>query len=279
MRATALRTYRELLQAAWVREVPVGPVDETLARVGRILRDADIPFAVAGGFAVIEHGYERFTTDVDLLVYARDLPRAVNAARAQGIHRPGQIAGVDQEVDVRGEPLVAVLDHGEAASDGKRDVGVPEDATDARKRLVDGSDGDLAHPGGLQELTIGAQCRGTHQAPNLPPLATDTKGSIEVVRSHDAPPRHRAFSPRPPVPRPALRPRRRPAARGPHDGARAARLGARGSCRPRLPARQHRRLARRPDLPDAPSRRRSAAPARRAGERPAGAVPERRVPE
>src|SRR5438552_228806 len=84
MRATALRTYRELLQAAWVREVPVGPVDETLARVGRILRDADIPFAVAGGFAVIEHGYERFTTDVDLLVYARDLPRAVNALRARG---------------------------------------------------------------------------------------------------------------------------------------------------------------------------------------------------
>src|SRR5213593_3184318 len=63
MRAAALRTYRELLQAAWVREVPVGPVDETLARVGRILRDADIPFAVAGGFAVIEHGYERFTND------------------------------------------------------------------------------------------------------------------------------------------------------------------------------------------------------------------------
>ena len=61
MRATALRTYRELLQAAWVREVPVGPVDETLARVGRILRDAKIPFAVAGGFAVSEHGYERFT--------------------------------------------------------------------------------------------------------------------------------------------------------------------------------------------------------------------------
>src|SRR5882724_1863623 len=74
MRAAALRTYRELLQAAWVREVPVGPVDETLARVGRVLRAAEIPFAVAGGFAVIEHGYERFTKDVDLLVYAPDLP-------------------------------------------------------------------------------------------------------------------------------------------------------------------------------------------------------------
>jgi len=81
MRAAALRSYRELLQAAWVREVPVGPVDETLTRVGRILREAGIPFAVAGGFAVIEHGYERFTKDVDLLVHAGDLSRAMKALR------------------------------------------------------------------------------------------------------------------------------------------------------------------------------------------------------
>ncbi len=86
MRAAALRTYRELLQAAWVREVPVGPVDETLERVGDILRRAGIPFAVVGGFAVIEHGYERFTKDIDLLVYARDLPRAMNALRDAGFH-------------------------------------------------------------------------------------------------------------------------------------------------------------------------------------------------
>jgi hypothetical protein len=84
MRAAALRTYRQLLQAAWVREVPVGPVDETLARVGGILREAKIPFAVAGGFAVIEHGYERFTKDVDLLVYAGDLSQAMKVLRAAG---------------------------------------------------------------------------------------------------------------------------------------------------------------------------------------------------
>ena len=85
MRATALRAYRELLQAAWVREVPVGPVDEALARVGRILRDAKVAFAIVGGFAVIEYGYERFTKDVDVLVYAADLQRAMAALRAAGM--------------------------------------------------------------------------------------------------------------------------------------------------------------------------------------------------
>jgi predicted nucleotidyltransferase len=84
MRAAALRTYRELLQAAWVREVPVGAVDETLERVDRILREAGIRFAVAGGFAVIEHGYERFTKDVDLLVLASDLFRAMDTLRSAG---------------------------------------------------------------------------------------------------------------------------------------------------------------------------------------------------
>ena len=86
MRATALRIYRDLLHAAWVREVPIGPVDETLARVGRILREAKIVFAVAGGFAVIEHGYERFTTDVDLLVHAADLSRGIAVLRAAGFN-------------------------------------------------------------------------------------------------------------------------------------------------------------------------------------------------
>jgi hypothetical protein len=84
MRASALRNYRHLLQAAWVREVPVGPVDEALERVDRRLRDAGITFAIAGGFAVIEHGYERFTKDVDLLVLASDLPRAMRVLRANG---------------------------------------------------------------------------------------------------------------------------------------------------------------------------------------------------
>jgi hypothetical protein len=48
-----------------VREVPVGPVDETLARVGRLLREAK---------------------DVDLLLYATDVSRAMSVLRTGGFH-------------------------------------------------------------------------------------------------------------------------------------------------------------------------------------------------
>src|SRR5213594_2161853 len=118
MRAPALRRYRELLQAAWVREAPVGPVDETLARVGRVLRDADIPFAVAGGFAVIEHGYERFTRDVDLLVYARDLSRAMKALRAAGFRGRRTPIGArlrDERTNVDVDLLGSAFEGGERA--------------------------------------------------------------------------------------------------------------------------------------------------------------------
>ena len=85
MRAAALRTYRQLLQAAWARDVRIGPVDETLERADGILRAARIRFAITGGFAVMHHGYERFTKDeVELLVLGSDLPRATKVLRAAG---------------------------------------------------------------------------------------------------------------------------------------------------------------------------------------------------
>src|SRR5437016_11981596 len=67
------------------RSVPVGPVDEALARVGRILRDAKVAFAIVGGFAVIEYGYERFTKDVDVLVYAADLRSEEHTSELQSL--------------------------------------------------------------------------------------------------------------------------------------------------------------------------------------------------
>src|SRR5207247_9278798 len=87
-------------------------------------------------------------------------PAAPKGSGAQRLHRPRQIASMHQEVDVLREALVAVLDHGEAAGDGKVDPGLAQDAADARQRLVHRAGGNLAHPCGLQELAIAAECRG-----------------------------------------------------------------------------------------------------------------------
>ena len=88
---------------------------------------------------------------------------AAEARSAQRLHRAGEIIRVNEKIDVLREPLVAVLDHGEASGDGKRDLGVAQNAAGTDQRLVNGSDGYLAHPRGLQELTVGTECGGAHE--------------------------------------------------------------------------------------------------------------------
>ena len=41
---------------------------DSFAAVVRALNDAGVPFIVVGGVAVVAHGYERFTGDVDLVL-------------------------------------------------------------------------------------------------------------------------------------------------------------------------------------------------------------------
>ncbi|MGB3967644.1 MAG: hypothetical protein WBO45_13015 [Planctomycetota bacterium] len=50
-------------------------VHVALARVTKKLDELGIPYAVCGGLAVNAHGYERTTTDVDLLVTAEGLAK------------------------------------------------------------------------------------------------------------------------------------------------------------------------------------------------------------
>ena len=98
--------------------MPVGPVDETLERTDRLLRDAGITFAVAGGFAVIEHGYERFTKDVDLLVLTSDLLRAMEVLRAaefSGNRTPLGARMRDQRTGVQVDLLGTAFDGDERA--------------------------------------------------------------------------------------------------------------------------------------------------------------------
>ncbi len=43
-------------------------IEKTLRRVTQVLSDHDIPHLVVGGYCVQEHGYPRFTSDVDVIV-------------------------------------------------------------------------------------------------------------------------------------------------------------------------------------------------------------------
>lgn len=64
--ATAERLRR--LGAQMKPDLPA--VDLAVSAVRALLRGSGLPFRIIGGLAVMHHGYERFTTDVDVLVPA-----------------------------------------------------------------------------------------------------------------------------------------------------------------------------------------------------------------
>src|SRR5450756_754104 len=50
-----------------------GIVFETLRRLGQRLDEEGIPYTLIGGMALILHGYERFTKDVDIVLTKESL--------------------------------------------------------------------------------------------------------------------------------------------------------------------------------------------------------------
>ena len=90
------------------------PVHRTLTAIARRLDEAAVPYAVAGGMALVAHGYDRTTVDVDVLVTAEGL---------DVIQR--LLVGRDTELGVRVEFLVA----GEFPGDGRpKPVAFPDPA-------------------------------------------------------------------------------------------------------------------------------------------------------
>ena len=59
-----------------------------LRRIAGVLANRGISYAVMGGMALFEHGYERFTTDVDLLVTPDGLRAIHDHPEALGCVRP-----------------------------------------------------------------------------------------------------------------------------------------------------------------------------------------------
>src|SRR5436305_2905485 len=84
-------------------------VHKALARITKRLTELGIPYAVAGGMALFQHGYRRFTEDVDILVTKDGLELIHQRLEGLGYVPPftGSKNLRDTETGVRIEFLVA----------------------------------------------------------------------------------------------------------------------------------------------------------------------------
>ena len=73
---------------------------ESIERIFKALNDASVRYLVAGGLAVVAHGYMRFTADVDLIVDLQEgnVRRAIEALSALGF-RPRPPVPLEHFVD------------------------------------------------------------------------------------------------------------------------------------------------------------------------------------
>lgn len=110
-----------------------GPVYETLDRITRRLDELDIPYAVVGGMALNAHGFQRATTDVDLLVNAEGL--AAIHRELDGLGYVPPFAGSKHLKDAATGVRVEFVISGQFPGDGKpKPVAFPE-PTDVAIRL------------------------------------------------------------------------------------------------------------------------------------------------
>jgi len=93
------------------------PVHQTLRKITSRLDELGISYAVVGGMALVAHGYDRTTTDVDILLTAQGLEQAHAALEGLGYVPPfaGSKNLRDTGTGVRIEFLVA----GQFPGDGK----------------------------------------------------------------------------------------------------------------------------------------------------------------
>jgi hypothetical protein len=61
-----------------------GPIHETMRRLARRLSDEHIDYAVAGGMALLLHGYRRETVDVDFLLTSQGRDLMASALEGRG---------------------------------------------------------------------------------------------------------------------------------------------------------------------------------------------------
>jgi len=104
-----------------------GRVQEALAKIASKLNDLGVPYCVVGGMALFQHGYRRFTEDVDILV-TRDGLREIHA-KLNGL---GYLPPFDRSKNLRDTDLgvrIEFLIAGEYPGDGKpKPIAFPDPA-------------------------------------------------------------------------------------------------------------------------------------------------------
>jgi hypothetical protein len=93
------------------------PVHRALKRIGSHLEALGVPYAVAGGMALVVHGYDRTTVDVDILITEAGLRRAHE--RLQGLGYTTPFSGSTQLRDAENGVRIEFLVTGRFPGDGK----------------------------------------------------------------------------------------------------------------------------------------------------------------
>lgn len=151
------------------------PVQQALQKVTALLDEARIPYALVGAMALNEHGYERVTTDVDLLLTAEGLAtfKRLHLGRGYLEKFPGSRGLRDTEHDVP----IDILITGDYPGDGKpKPVAFPDPAVvaDVGARLK-----VLPLPK-LIEIKIASGLTAPHRLRDLADV-------LEVIRRRDLP--------------------------------------------------------------------------------------------
>src|SRR5690606_33066222 len=102
-------------------------VHTTLRKIAAKLDELGLPYAVAGGMALVAHGYDRTTVDVDILVNRETLAKIHEALSGLGYVPP--VAGSKHLRDVETGVRVEFIVTGDYPGDGKpKPVAFPEPA-------------------------------------------------------------------------------------------------------------------------------------------------------
>jgi hypothetical protein len=102
-------------------------VHKSLQRIVQRLTEMKVPYAIVGAMAMFAHGYERFTTDVDLLVTKEDLTKIHD--RLEGLGYLPPFEGSKHLRDTDSGVKIEFLTTGDYPGDGKpKAVAFPDPA-------------------------------------------------------------------------------------------------------------------------------------------------------